>query len=182
MEIVKAALFAVALTSAGCSSHCKYPVVVMALYNHYNVGVVGFGDHEFKIIVEAAHKWESECRGSLMVSVGSGCEKMHAGNDVCIRPGKLQKWLAFTSFGRPNEAQSVIEIDVDDYTWVDAAFSHVVQHEFGHAFGLNHGDKGTVMFPWSRSDVDQQPEGAQDVTCADVAQYHAIRGWRNVCR
>lgn len=48
-------------------------------------------------------------------------------------------------------------------------FRHIVEHELGHALGLEHTERDTLMY-WSVRG------GANTIVCADVAQFCSIHG------
>jgi hypothetical protein len=150
----------------------------LGYYHSYAVGIVGFDPTQTAVIVDAARRWETACNGDLRLTVKLSCDFDH-GTDICIQPKRLPQNLAITDrpFGFLDDPPMRIYIDTIGYVWTNGALSHVAQHELGHAFGLNHTGPGTVMYRWSETNkTTQTVGGAQDVTCADVAQFDSLRG------
>jgi hypothetical protein len=72
------------------------------------------------------------------------------------------------------ETGSTIYLGVDGIV-AGAEFSHVIQHELGHSFDLQHTGENTVMYGMVEG-------AAQDVMCADVKQYNDLRNLTTECK
>src|SRR5258708_29785092 len=120
---------------------------------------------EAECVVGAAEEWEERTGVVLSVSVGA-CDGGR--EEIC-----LHSVTGFTSVLGNTESHPSGYIDIR--IWEDAPAASVpyyqttVTHELGHALGLEHSGKGTLMYPYFGSDQ------ALHVTDADVRQFWEVR-------
>ncbi len=137
-----------------------------------------FNDHQRVIVEEAINAW-GDAVGIYFDHWVGYCNVPNAPRSVCIFADddkriitqlgcvSADKFIGCTlDYGFESSVAGVYTQAPDDQ------FRNTVEHEIGHALGLHHGRKGTVMQPTCTE---------RTVTCEDVEEFWRIRHMRGVC-
>ena len=120
-------------------------------------------------IVSAAQSWEAVTSARFTFQVGP-CGGVHDG-EICVlvaspgtlSPGQMGATVVET-FPSVDGGESALDATVTD----ESEFQQLAAHEIGHAMGLVHTARGTLMF-WEAHGQAHTP------TPADVAQWSSLR-------
>ena len=139
--------------------------------NHYLVEAdPSFSPSDIEAIQDAARSWEAAVDGLEMPIVIASCHDITAAA-ICIHASGASEVAARS--GVPQAAGHTIWNDVGGETWMRIPssrwFEREVAHEMGHAMGLQHNAKGTLMY-FSASGESPAP------TADDVAAWLEVRG------
>jgi predicted Zn-dependent protease len=164
-------------TSIGCSAERGI---------EYNIYISpSFSAEDQQAALDAIQLWQLALGKDLRVlSINIGnCE---ANNDpvlsdvrnlICIQPCSNQ-WIAreteeyavgLTLMENQTNSANVMIPAVRDQGYNTAYMIRVIEHELGHAFGLSHTEKNTLMYWEVGSDSSPLP------TCEDIQQYRNLR-------
>ena len=161
-----------ALVMAGCALEpaSTYQVYIDPMFSDYEVGVIrdSLGDwenqtdHTVNFNVDIAKSW------------GPGTPP----HTIWIR--SVSQSDVTTAYGRPmagmcsqgsHDDNGFVYLSIGKYEGHEAMawFGQTVRHEVGHALGLSHSSKGTIMAP-------SHGEASMTVTCEDAAALVTLHG------
>lgn len=180
-SLTRSAAYTLMLLSVACHSSPLRPPA-------YTIEADGFTTGERALIFDAIDRWVYAVNDDRLLSLTRGVGR-HCGasyvtsfaftGDICIipvehlRPYELS--LTMPSNVEDLEGLNTIVGGLDDIfvsslgRQDEATFEHTIEHELGHAFGLQHSDSiDSVMFPYF-------PGAAEHVTPRDVRAYKDLR-------
>jgi hypothetical protein len=134
-----------------------------------------FTSDQLDALISGVADWQAAVPGLRVASSIGSCASPSS-DQVCVHPehappDPAHDVVGTTYPGDSDESTILIYVDRIQATgWeVESLIRQTMAHEMGHALGLRHTGRGTLMAP-------EVPDQAHSVTPADVQQFWAVRG------
>jgi predicted Zn-dependent protease len=165
------------LTAAVLLTGCQFK-----FGSHYQVKIdPNFSADQQDQVFHSIEKWQDVSSNSVTFNtVIASCNIANDKNEICVHASsqaQINSLSGTDNYSGYTEAEgnnSDVYIPLDTLQ-PGAIFLTTIEHELGHALGLVHTGKGTVMCASSTC-------AAPEVTCADIQQYDSLRNYFTVCQ
>lgn len=133
------------------------------------------------IVRAAAYGWMQAVPVTFNIKVEDHNCAVGADTAICVEFGTAHDLRAWS--GKPGElgrdinfvgGGSYVSLASDVLEPTPIRYVVCAMHEFGHAMGLMHTGKGTLMAP-------QYSDASHTLTCTDIQQWYSLRGQNHDC-